>query len=213
MANTFTSVRLYPHSKIGDILRIARERASQEEQRTKKYMSDQLGITVERITRMEAGTAQVPFEIAVDWCQLLGDYTALKHIKHCYGLALPPTDPWLLQSVPDQLNNFIHQAHGAIEAAQALLMLSHQRRRESFSENTEREILCLAEEILDVQQSFDCVIASLQMNWNMDTDTLFKNWIQEALTDQVIIPSISEFEKIRKQEFFEERERMAVRKR
>ncbi|USK85698.1 helix-turn-helix domain-containing protein [Peribacillus asahii] len=210
MANTFTKTRLYPPSAIGEILKIARERARQEEQRTKRYMAKELGITVDRLTKIENGTAQAPFEIAVQWCQILSDYTALNKIKHIFGMALPPADPWLLESVADQLNNFIRQAQGAIEATKCLLDMSSQRRRNStFSEHDKQRILELSEEILDVQQSSECVISSLKMNWNLDTDALFKNWIREALSDQVIIPSVTEFDKIRKEQYFEERsERM-----
>jgi len=206
VANTLTKARLYPPSAIGEILKIARERARQEEQRTKRYMTEELGITADRLTKIENGTAQVPFELAVQWCQILGDYTALNKIKHIYGMALPPADPWLLESVADQLNNFIRQAKGAIEAAECLLDMSSQRRRRStFSEHDKQRILELSEEILDVQQSSECVISSLKINWDLDTDALFKNWIQEALADQVIISSVTEFDNIRKEQYFEDR--------
>ncbi|MGG3798019.1 hypothetical protein [Metabacillus fastidiosus] len=206
MANTFSNIRLYSPSAIGDILRISRERACQVEQRTKRYMADALGITEKRLTGMENGTSQVPFEIAMQWCQILEDYTALTKIKHIYGMALPPTDPWLLESVADQLSNFIQQAQGAIEATEKLLQVSRQRRYgQQFSESEALEILKQSEEILDVQQAAECVIAALKMNWDMDVNQLFKNWIQEALVDKVIIPSVSEFENRRKEVFFKER--------
>jgi len=208
VANTFSGTGLYSPSQIKHILRIARERASQEEQRTKKYMADALGITVERLTRMEVGTSEIPFEIAQQWCLILEDYTAFKKIKHIYGMGLPPVDPWLLQSVPDQLSNFLDQANQAIEAAQELLHKSTQlRRNEQFSDKDQHDILRLAEEILDVQQASECVIASLTMKWNLDYSTLIKNWTQEALMDKVIIPSVSQFETMRKETFFEERAR------
>lgn len=208
MSNTLTKARLYSPSAIGEILKIARERASQEEHRTKQYLAGQLGITVARLTNIEKGYSVPPFELAADWCQAVGDYTALKKIKHIFGMSLPPTDPWLLQSVPDQLSNFIKQAQGAIEAAEALLQMSHQRRpRSGFTEMDKADMLAYAEEILDVHQSADCVIASMRQNWELEYETLLKNWIQEALADRVIIPSVSEFEAIRKEEFFAERAR------
>lgn len=206
VANTLSKTRLYSPSAIGDILRIARERARQEEQRTKKYMAEALGITVDRLTRMEQGTSQVPFEIAQEWCSILGDYTALKKIKHIYGLALPPVDPWLLQSIPNQLTNFIQQATGAVEAAKKLLHMSKQLRyNDPITESMKSDMLKHAEEVLDVQQASDCVLAALRMHWELDYEILVKNWIQEAIADRVIIPSVSQFETMRKETFFQER--------
>ncbi|MGM7634206.1 hypothetical protein [Bacillus sp. Hm123] len=208
MANTFSKTRLYSPSAIGDILRIARERSCQEERRTKRYMAKALGITVDRLTRMEEGTSQVPYDLAVEWCNIVNDQTALKQINHIYGMTLPPTDPRLLLSVPDQLNNFIRQAKRAIEAAKALKDISRNRRPgRPFSEHDERSILNLSEEILDVQQSSECVIGSMEENWGLCKDTLHRNWITEAISDHVIIHSVTQFEEIRKEQFFEARAR------
>ncbi|WP_366160627.1 hypothetical protein ABXS71_17005 [Bacillus infantis] len=208
MANTFTKTRLYPPSAIGVILRIARERACQEEQRTKRYMAEVLGITVERLTRMEAGTAQVPFEIAIEWCQVLEDYTALNKIKHIFGLELPPTDPRLLTSVPDQLVNFIRQASGAIESAKKLLHMSTQiRPGDQGGEVMEAAMLREAEEVLDTKQAADCVLGALSQNWGLSLTTLHSNWTQEAIADKVVISSITQFEHISKERFFADRAR------
>lgn len=40
-------------------------------------------------------------------------------------------------------------------------------------------------------------------NWNLDIEEVERNWIQEAIADEVIIPSVSKFESIRKQQFFD----------
>ncbi|EIJ79168.1 hypothetical protein PB1_16464 [Bacillus methanolicus PB1] len=208
MANAVAKTRLYSPSAIGNILRIARERACQEERRTKRYMAEALGITVERLSRIEAGTAQVPFELAVEWCHIVEDYTALAKIKHIYGMELPPTDPRLLKSVSDQLVNFIRQASDAIEAAKKLLYISTQLRPgDQISETLEADVLNHAEEILDTKQAAECVLDSMQRNWRLCRDTLNRNWIQEAIADRVIISSVAQYENIRKEIFFEERSR------
>lgn len=206
MANTVNRTRLYSPSAIGSILRIARERACQEERRTKRYMIEHLGITVDRLNRIEAGTAQVPFDLAVEWCNLVGDKTALKQILHIYGMDLPPTDPRILTSVPEQLINFIRQATDAIEAANKLLHFSTRLRPgDSITDDYQLEMLKQAEEILDIKQSAECVITSMEEKWGLDTDTLNRNWIQEAIVDRVIIESVTKYETIRKEQFFNER--------
>lgn len=205
MGNTLSKVRLYSPSSIGSILRIARERACQEERRTKRYMAESLGITVSRLTNIEEGFSQIPFEIAIEWCQIVEDDTALEQIKHIYGMDLPATDPRLLESVQDQLSNFIEQATQSIKAAEDLLRLSKDIRPRTGTEKYADIILEKAEEILDVKQAASNVLTSLKMKWKLDTDQLHRNWIQEAIADEVIIPSVSQFENIKKELFFENR--------
>lgn len=207
MGNTFSKTRLYSPSSIGDILRISRERACQEERRTKRFMAEALGITVTRLTNMEEGVSQIPFEIAIEWCQVVEDYTALEKIKHIYGMDLPPTDPRLLDSVQDQLTNFIEQATQAISAAEELLRLSKDMRPGTGSEKFADIILEKAEEILDVKQAASNVLTVLNTKWGLNLEKLNRNWIQEAIVDQVIIHSVSQFEDIRKEIFFENRYR------
>lgn len=207
MGNAFAKTRLYSPSAIGDILRIARERACQEERRTKRYMALALGITVDRLTRMENGTARVPFEIAIEWCRVVEDETALEQIKHIYGMGLPPTDPRLLDSVPTQLANFIRQANQAIDAAKRLMQMSTDLRPgDQVSESN--EVMRDAEDLLDIKQAAECVLASMKKNWGLNIEKVNQSWMQEAIVDRVVIQSVSEFEKIRKEQFFAEREAM-----
>lgn len=208
MGNTSTKTRLYGPQAIGNILRIARERCCQEERRTKRYMARELGITEQRLTNIEKGFSQPPFELAVEWCRIVEDDTALEQIKHIYLDELPPTDPRLLQSVPEQLVNFIRQSNQAIEAAKKLLMLTTELRPgKEFDVNTSLNILKFAEEILDSHQASECVLDSLEVNWGLNRNELYHNWILEAIKDEVIIKSVSQYEDIRKEEFFDNRKK------
>ena len=209
MSNNLNRVVLYSPSQIGEILKISRERACQEKRRTKRFVSEELGITVQRLTNIEEGFSNPPFELAVDWCQLVEDYTALEKIKHIYQMGLPATDPRLLESVPNQLINLIQQATGAIGAAESLLQISKDMRPDKpISERTSSDMLHLAEEILDLKQAVEATLTSMRTNWGLDIEQVTKNWIQEALADQVIISSVSHFEDIRKEQYFEERARL-----
>lgn len=208
MENTVKRVCLYSPSQIGDILRIARERACQEEHRTKRYVAEMLGITVARLTNIESGYSQPPFELATDWCLLVKDHTALSKIKHIYNMGLPATDPRLLNSVPDQLNNLIQQATGAIAAANSLLTLSKNiRPGDQVGARFGDDIIKMAEEVLDLQQATESTLSSMRQNWNLNMEQVVRNWTQEALADRVIIQSVTHFETIRKEEFFAERSR------
>lgn len=206
MANRQGRKRLYSPSAIGKILKIARERACQEEHRTKRYMAEALGITVERLTRMENGTSHIPFEIAVEWCKIVEDDTALAKIKHIYLNELPPTDPRLLQSVADQLVNFIRQAEEAIKAAQELLNIStSQRPGKKMDDSTIKDVYTNAEEILDTYQASQCVLKAMNEQWGMDVDKVKQSWIMEAIAEGVVIPSVTEYENMKKDEFFRRR--------
>ncbi|WP_203363051.1 sporulation sigma factor-processing peptidase [Bacillus sp. REN10] len=207
MTNTLKRTCLYSPSQIGEILKIARERSCQEERRTKRYVSEQLGITLQRLNNIEAGFSQAPFELAADWCRLVEDETALAKIKHAYQISLPATDPRLLQSVENQFTNLIEQSKQAITAAKILRKMGKDMRPgQSLTEQTNLEILKLAEEILDLKQAADATLTSMRMNWNLDTEEVTRSWILEAISDRVIIPSVSKFEEIRKEQFFSARQ-------
>jgi transcriptional regulator with XRE-family HTH domain len=206
VGNKISKTRLYSPSSIGDILRIARERACQEERRTKRYIAEALGITSARLTSIEDGYSQIPFELAVEWCNIVEDDTALEQIKHIYGMDLPPTDPRLLFSVPEQLVNFIKQANEAIESAQKLLHISARLRPgDEISQKYESDVLRHAKQILDTKQAAECVLKAMEKKWGLCRETLNRNWIQEGIADRVIIQSVSQYENIKKESFFQNR--------
>lgn len=175
-------------------------------------MAEALGITVTRLTNIEDGFSQVPFELALDWCNIVEDETALEQIRHIYLMDLPATDPRLLESVQNQLSNFIEQATQSVTAAEELLRLGKDMRPGKGVEKYAETILAKAEEILDVKQAASSVLTTLKRKWGLDSDQLQRNWTQEALSDQVIIQSVSQFENIRKEIFFQERSRMVMEK-
>jgi len=208
MSNNSSRTILYSPSQIGTVLRVARERSCQVERRTKRYLSHALGITERRLTNIEEGHSIPPFELAIDWCRIVKDYTALDKIKHIYQVGLPATDPRLLESVPDQLNNLVQQAEGAINAAENLKRMSKDMRPgRSIDEQTRAELMKMAEEILDIKQAAEATLSSLRQNWDLDYEQVVKNWTREAISDYVIIPSVSYFEDLRKEQYFEERAR------
>ncbi len=59
---------IYCNSSIGALLRGARECCEDTTLTTKKGLAAHLGITYERLKNIEAGISQVPFELAMDWC-------------------------------------------------------------------------------------------------------------------------------------------------
>ena len=206
MTNTLHKNRLYSPSSIAPILKVARERASKDERRTKQYMAKALGITLPRLTNIENGQAHVPFELAVDWCDICEDYTAKAKIIHIYGLGLPATDPRLLESVTDQLVNFMRQAQQAIDSTKELLIMSTQiRPGESPSERFVSDMYKNAEEVLDMKQATESLLQSMANNWELDRQKLKGNWIQEAIADKVIIPSFNAYEELKVNQFHHNR--------
>ncbi len=206
MTNTLHQTRLYKASQIKDVLRIARERSCQPEYRTKQRMADELGITVARLTRIEDGTAQVTMELAIQWCEIVKDYTALAKVRHIWGLDLPATNPLLQEDVLAQLINFKRQAKQAIEAVTSLLDVSVQLRPGDIAaERFEQELYMNAEEILDMKQATESLLESMRMAWGLDRERLRRGWIQEALNDGILINSVSHYEEIKRGKFFTER--------
>lgn len=206
MANTITKNRLYSPSSIGPTLKVARERARKDERRTKQFMAATLGITVQRLTNIENGQAPVPFELALDWCDICEDFTAKEKIKHTYGISLPATDPRLLESVPNQLANFMRQAQQAMDAAKELLIMSTQiRPGEPLSERFTSDMYKHGEEVLDMKQATESLLQSMAINWDLDRQKLRGSWIQEAIADKVVLPSFNAYEELRVNQFHENR--------
>lgn len=87
----------------------ARECCEDETLTPKKGLAVHLGITYERLKNIEAGISQVPFELAMDWCDATRAPLNKQAIKHIYGVGLPPTDPRLTSDVNLQLMNYIKQ--------------------------------------------------------------------------------------------------------
>jgi hypothetical protein len=200
MPNTASKLKIYRTLRIKDILRIARERAVNPNMRTKKALSDALGITYMRLSGMEDGTSQIPMELAYEWCQVTGDRSAWQAILHIYGYTLPPTDPRLIESLSDQLTNYIEQAREGMAAAERLQEISSDRRPGvDFDERDIEEILRLAKQIRDTDQSSECVIESLEINWDLCIEDVDRQWTQQALSDHVVVPSIDELDEIKRE--------------
>ncbi|GGE47976.1 hypothetical protein GCM10011391_28450 [Pullulanibacillus camelliae] len=191
---------LYGGSAIPTILKIARERSTNENMRTKKALADALGTTPYRIAYIEAGVKQINLEDALEWCKVTEDRTAHKAILHAYGYGLPPTDPRLLQSLPNQLVNYIEQAKQGIEAAEKLLSISTQLRpHQRLDEYLVNDIQRLAEEILDTDQAAECVLESIRINLDVDIEDIRYRWIREALADEVVINTVSKMDEIQRE--------------
>lgn len=200
MTNEIKKHRIYRASSIARILRIARERSVNENLRTKTALAEELGITALRLTNMEKGTSLIPLDLAYEWCKAVEDKTAWRAIMHAYGESLPPTDPQLLNSVANQLTNYIEQSQQGIRAAERLLQISKDRRPKlAFSDKQVDEIINLATEIRDTDQSSECVLDSLAMNWNVCTDEVDRRWIQEAAVDRVIVTSLKQLDEIKRE--------------
>lgn len=121
-------------------------------------------------------------------------------ILHTYGAGLPPTDPRLIESLPNQLNNFIEQAEEAITAARRLLEISaDQRPSIGFSRDKKEEIIKLATEIRDNDQACECALDSLVLNWGVSISDVDRRWTQPALADHVVVTNVDLMDEIKRE--------------
>ncbi|WP_153465045.1 helix-turn-helix domain-containing protein [Sediminibacillus terrae] len=200
MANITKRLSIYRTSSVPSLLRIARERSDNPNMRAKVTLSEELGIDRKRLSRMEEGTSPIPLDLAYEWCKVCGDMVAWRAIKHVYGDGLPPTDPRLIESLPNQLQNYIEQAEEGIKAAKKLLDMSADLRPGiGFNNQQLEEIETLATEIRDTDQASECVLDSLTINWGVSLEEVDRRWTQQALADHIVIPSVDQMDEIKRE--------------
>ncbi|MCM3735567.1 helix-turn-helix transcriptional regulator [Bacillus cytotoxicus] len=184
------TARIYSNSSIGMLLQNARECCENAHYRTKKGLSEYLGITHERLTRIESGLSKPEFELAMDWCHATGASLNKEAIKHIYGVALPPTDPRLTQDVNLQLMNYIKQAEEGIAAAKEIMNLQITTRAWQIDEKKKHEYAVHAKEIFDTIQATQCVIQALEQVHFGIMEQIQKSWLQKAMSDNVVIQTV-----------------------
>ncbi|WP_374452347.1 N-acetylmuramoyl-L-alanine amidase C-terminal domain-containing protein [Bacillus sp. 17RED48] len=84
---------IYCNSAIGELLQNARECCDNVQLKTKKGLSKYLGITHERLTRIESGLSKPEFELAMDWCHATGAQMTGTFLLQGDGLTFVVTDP------------------------------------------------------------------------------------------------------------------------
>ncbi|GAK11363.1 helix-turn-helix transcriptional regulator [Geomicrobium sp. JCM 19039] len=206
MMKNANSHRLYRASRIKDILRIARERASQPEQRTKQWLSRELGISYRALTAIEEGDAPPTLELAISWCEALEDRIAKEKILYIYGIqALPPTDPRLLADMSTQLINFLQELAEAGAAAKELQRISVSKRPgKEFNPLELEEIQRLLKQILDVRHASYCIANVAEEAWGVARESVKHQWVQQSVANDVVIKSIDEYEKYMKDRNYEQ---------
>ncbi|HHT7139361.1 TPA: sporulation sigma factor-processing peptidase [Bacillus cereus] len=181
---------IYCNSSIGTLLQGARECCEDETLTTKKGLAAHLGITYERLKNIEAGISQVPFELAMDWCDATKAPLNKQAIKHIYGVGLPPTDPRLTQDVNLQLMNYIKQAEEGIAAAKEIMNLQVTTRSWKHDEKKKHEYAVHAKEIFDTIQATQCVVQALEQVHFGIMEQIQRSWLQKAMAENVIIQSV-----------------------
>ncbi|QWG59943.1 sporulation sigma factor-processing peptidase [Bacillus mycoides] len=181
---------IYCNSAIGELLQNARECCDNVQLKTKKGLSKYLGITHERLTRIESGLSKPEFELAMDWCHATGAKLNQQAIKHIYGVGLPPTDPRLTQDVNLQLMNYIKQAEEGIIAAKEIMNLQVATRSWKLDEKKKHEYAVHAKEIFDTIQATQCVVQALEQVHFGIMEQIQRSWLQKAMAENVIIQSV-----------------------
>ncbi|WP_054634839.1 hypothetical protein [Thalassobacillus sp. C254] len=207
MPNKTRGAQLYKPSAIPLILKIARERACQSERRSKKWLSEHLGITQKRLTNIEDGTAQAPLDLCLEWCDAVEDEVAKEQIQHIYGLGLPPTDPRLLESVPAELANFEKELDEAKKAADEIKGMSQRFRSWAGLPQRDAEQLQndIARQILDIQHAAKCLLHAMKNEWNLNQTYVETDWINRAIHNGVIVHRVSDYEELMRERTDQER--------
>ncbi|PFZ12168.1 sporulation sigma factor-processing peptidase [Bacillus pseudomycoides] len=181
---------IYCNSSISDLLQNARECCENAELETKKGLAKYLGITYERLLRIESGQSKSEFELAMDWCDATGANLNKQAIKHIYGVGLPPTDPRLTNDVNLQLMNYIKQAEEGIAAAREIMSLQVTTRSWQMDEKKKHEYAIHAKEIFDTLQASQCVVQALGQVHSDIMEQIQRSWLQKAMSENVIIHSV-----------------------
>lgn len=203
MGNMGRPALVYRPSALGEILKAAREYSVNENIRTKAALSKYLGMTTTRLTGIEDGTSRINLNDALDWCDACSDRMARQAVLHIFGVSRLPTDPRLIQKLEQQLINYIDQAQKGIKAAQALLIFSKDMR--PGKKMTDRQITEIKEhagQIDDTHQASECVLMSIEMNWNIAWADIQNAWTSEALVDRVAVSTVDRLINIEREKVF-----------
>ncbi|EZH67932.1 hypothetical protein DH09_08425 [Bacillaceae bacterium JMAK1] len=197
---------LYRASRIKDILRIARDRASQPERRTKQWLSRELGLSYRALTAIEDGDTPPSLETAIAWCDAVNDSLAKQKILYIYGLTpLPPTDPRLLADMSTQLINFVNEIKEAEEAARQLQMISVSKRPgKEFSQIELEEVESLLKQILDVRQASYCIADVAENVWGVAKEHVRNRWIAQSIATGVVVKSVEQYEAYKSEKVYTE---------
>lgn len=203
MGNRENAASIYRPSALRIVLRVARECSVNPNVRTKKALSEQIGISKERVADIENGLSRISLDEALHWCDACEDQVARQAILHIFGCDRPPTDPRLIKKLEAQLVNYIDQAAKGIQAAKRLLEISKDMRPgRPIQESKKNEIKELAGQIDDSHQAATCTVESIEMNWGITQAEIINAWTSEAICDEVAISSIDRLVKIEKEKVF-----------
>ncbi|MFZ4452055.1 hypothetical protein [Salibacterium aidingense] len=206
MQNSPAKAKLYNPSAIPTILKTARERALKPERRTKRWLTEHLGISERRLTGIEEGTSQIHLDECIEWCEAVEDPEALEQIMHIYGIGLPPTDPRLLESVSDQLDNLKPEIEEAFQAAKQIEQLSQRWRPwKGFKEHDQQLVESTAKQIFDIKHAAECLLSAMEKEWGLNKQHVEATWINGAISNDIVMRSVSDYEKLRRERTDQER--------
>lgn len=193
MGNRESRTSIYRPSALRIVLQTARERSVNTKVRTKRGLSEVIGMSKERIADIENGLSQVSLDEALSWCEICEDKLARQAILHIFGVGRPPTDPRLVRDLGTQLFNFIVQSKQGIEAAEYLLNLMQELRPGvSLTDSQKSMIRRKAEEIEDTNQASDCALDSIEESLGVKRAEIQNFWTTEAITDRVVVGSVDQ---------------------
>lgn len=193
MGNVENAVSIYRPSALRIVLQTARERSVKTEVRTKKGLSEMIGISKERVADIENGFSRVSLDEALTWCDICEDKLARQAVLHIFGVGRPPTDPRLIHDLGTQLFNFMIQAKQGIEAAEYLLkMMQTFRPGIPLTDSQKNIIRSKAEEIEDTDQASDCTLDSIEENLGVNRSEIISSWTSEAISDHVAVRSVDQ---------------------
>jgi hypothetical protein len=197
-----TKTKLYSNCGIGRILEIARMYSKDPSVRTKKGLAKSLGITIPRLDGIEKGRSEIPLQLALDWCDAVGDATARDMIEHIYGIDLPPVDPRLLDNAENQIINCLRELEEAIKAVERLAdIMGKVRPWQDIPENKVEEILDIGREVLGAQHASASLLKSITKRSSVTMQEIERRWILKTMTNEgVLVSSIDSFEDLRRKQ-------------
>jgi len=199
MENKKTYTTIYRPSAIPSLLKTARERSVNANMRQKKQLAEALGISPARLSNIEDGTAVCPLDLAIDWCRAVDDAVTEKAILYIHGTALPPTHPRLIRDLASQLVNHLEQLEEGRQATRRLLEIYADIKPDMpLSESQLNEVEDLALQIVDTDQSSECVLDSISLNWGIDRKRVTDKWVLKTWNGGVIIRSSERLAQIKK---------------
>ncbi|SFP09534.1 helix-turn-helix domain-containing protein [Salibacterium halotolerans] len=187
---------VYRKSNLGEWLRHFRVNSFDESVRSQQGLANRLHTDQKKISNIEHG-AEPRLEFASEWCKATGWHEGWDIVAHIYQLdpfSVPPIHQELSKRLSDAILNMKKQMLQAWKALEDLEEVNNSRRPTKPVEINHilKKDAC---DLFDLIPATKTILYSSERDIGLDIEDITSEWTMGCLSDDLIIPTLSELEK------------------